>query len=109
MKLSCAHPLDNIELAWARECRANRHSIQTIAQQSGRPEAEWTEALRTDEATFAPNAVIEERYAIVRDSLRIGLSMELMSIALRAPRAWCAEAGRRAMAWREDHSQTGRI
>lgn len=109
MKLSADHPLDSIELAWARERRANRHPMLVIVSQSGRPEAEWTEAMRTGEAAFAPNAVIEERYALVREALKIGLSMELMSIAVRAPRAWCAEAGRRAMAWREDHSQTGRI
>lgn len=100
MKLSADHPLDTVEMAWARERRAERHSMQTIAQQSGRPEAEWTEAMRTGEAAFAPNAVIEERYALVREALRIGLSMELMSIALRAPRAWCAEAGKREMARR---------
>ncbi|ASE39369.1 hypothetical protein [Brevundimonas vesicularis] len=98
MKLSADHPLDTVEMAWALERRANRHSIQTIAQQSGRPETEWTEAMHTGEAAFAPNAVIEERYVLVRDALRIGLSMELMSIAVRAPRAWCAEAGKREMA-----------
>lgn len=100
MRLSADHPLDNIELAWAQERRADRHPMQGIVQQSGRPEAEWSRAMQTGEAAFAPNAVIDERYALVRQALKIGLSMDLMSIAVRAPRVWCAEAGRREMARR---------
>lgn len=100
MRLSAAHPLDTIELAWARERRADRHPMHVIVQQSGRSEVEWTRALRDGEVAFAPNAVIDERYALIAQALTIGLSMDLMSNAVRAPRAWCVEAGRREMARR---------
>lgn len=95
--LSNNHPLDTIELAWALDRRSAHYPLAKIASMSGRTAEEWQVALDDRQAAFAPNEVIAERFDLVRQALRAGLSIEAMAELVRAPRAWCVAAGKHVM------------
>lgn len=100
--LTANHPLDVIELAWAIERRAAGLSLTDIARVSGRTKLEWAGAFEPDGAAFPPNEVIAERFKLIRRAVAEGASIDAMSMRVRAPRSWCAEAARRVVEWRAE-------
>lgn len=97
MKLSAAHPLDVLELAWGLEIRSSFWTARRLAEVSGRAEDEWRTAFVTRSAAFPPNAVIAERYVLVNRAVRRDITAADLSKQVRAPKAWCVEATRRAV------------
>ncbi|WP_333896252.1 hypothetical protein [Brevundimonas aurantiaca] len=98
MKLSAAHPLDVLELAWGLEIRNSFWTPRRLAVWSGRSEDEWRAAFETGSAHFPPTEVIDERQALVRRGVAREMTAADLSKQVRAPLAWCAEAARRAAA-----------
>lgn len=96
MKLSAGHALDVLELQWALEIRNAYWTVPRLAEISGRTEAEWRAAMETRDAAWPTNAVILERFDLVKRARRQGVDAGDLSHQVRAPRAWCAEALRRA-------------
>jgi len=97
MKLSAAHPLDVLELAWGLEIRNSFWTNRRLAEVSGRTEEAWRAAFETRSAAFPPTEVIDERLALVRRGVAREMTAADLSRQVRAPRAWCAEAARRAI------------
>jgi len=98
--LTANHPVDVIELAWATERLAAGQSLKDIARASGRTQRDWRVAFGPDGAAFPPNDIIAERFKLVRRAVAEGASIEALSMRVRAPRSWCAEAARRLAEWR---------